>query len=85
MGESERLGFLVNHLKTNAFQFSKRAKIAQGTVSGIINGKRRMSRDIIDLIAIAYPQVSIEWVLRGIGPMLHEINDDRADAQILVD
>lgn len=73
MGESERLGFLINQLKTNAFQFSTHAKIAQGSVSNIINGKRRMSRDIIDSIIQYYPEVNIEWLLRGIGSPFHEV------------
>ena len=53
MGESERLNALINQLKTNAFQFSKRANIAQGSVSNIISGNRRLSRDIIDKVVLS--------------------------------
>ena len=73
MGESERLGLIINHLKTNAFQFSKRAKIAQGSVSNILNGRRRMSRDIIDQIIKTYPEINMEWILRGVGTMFHDL------------
>ncbi len=72
MGESERLGLLINHLKTNAFNFSKQAKIAQGTVSSILKKKRRLSRDLIDQISLTYPNINIDWLLRGIGDMFHQ-------------
>ena len=79
MGEGERLGLLINHLKTNAFQFSKHTKISQGSVSSIINGKRRMSRDIIDQISKAYPSINIDWLLKGAGEMFIQLPEDRTD------
>ena len=77
MGESERLGLLINHLKTNAFNFSKQAKIAQGTVSSILKKKRRLSRDLIDQISLTYPNINIDWLLRGIGDMFHQELEQR--------
>lgn len=47
ISESERLEALIKHLKTNAYRFSANAGIAQGAVSNIINGRRRLSRDIL--------------------------------------
>lgn len=78
MSESERLAELINHLKTNASQFSIRANIAQGSISNIINGKKRITRDIIDAIMTTHPNVSLDWLMKGVGGMFLIISEDQA-------
>ena len=80
MEEGERLGLLINHLKTNAFQFSKHAKISQGSVSSIINGKRRMSRDILDSIISTHQNVNIDWLIKGTGEMFIQLPEVQKEA-----
>lgn len=84
MSEAKRLNQLINLLKTNAFQFSKSARIAQGSISAITSGKKRISRDILDKITAQYPSVSIDWLLKGTGePFLSEPVPIRESVQML--
>lgn len=83
LSESERLESLIKHLKTNAYQFSLKAGIAQGAVSNIINGRRRLSRDIIDLIVQSFPKVSLDWLLRGIGTVF--LPEDHEQTEVVME
>lgn len=74
MKEGKRLDYLINLLKTNAFQFSQKANIAQGSVSAIINGRKRISRDILDSICTAYPEVNLNWLIKGTGDVFTKID-----------
>lgn len=67
MSEAKRLNELLNLLKTNQKQLSQSAGIAQGSISAIISGRKRITRDILDAITKKYPSVSLDWLILGKG------------------
>lgn len=41
------------------------------TLNNYTTGKRNVSYDVVDKILVRFPQVSAEWLIRGIGNMLN--------------
>ncbi|MEZ4925551.1 MAG: helix-turn-helix transcriptional regulator [Saprospiraceae bacterium] len=70
MSEAKRLRTLLNHLKMNASEFARIIGVQQSAISAITREKKRITRDILDAIADNYPDVNLNWLLKGRGLML---------------
>lgn len=56
-----------NHMTQKIFaQFTG---ISEGSLSGVLNSKTKPTLMMVDAIHEHFPQVSLEWLLYGIGPM----------------
>ena len=55
------------NLSVNAF--SKAIGMGQATVNNYFIGNRKLSFELIDKTLAAFPNLSAEWLLRGIGNM----------------
>ena len=49
------------------------------TLNNYTTGKRNVSYDVVDKILVRFPQVSAEWLIRGIGSMLNGCGCSSAD------
>lgn len=67
MKEQDQFKKLLKLLKTNANKFSKVTGVNMSTCYEVANGKRHLSRESLDLIIKAYPNLSLDWFMRGIG------------------
>ena len=72
MDEAQRMNLLLNHLKINASQFSKKTGIPQPSVSAIANGNKRITIEILHRIVKAYPFLSLDWLMKGVGTMFYD-------------
>lgn len=48
---------------------SKQINVAQATLNPQLRGDRTLAANIVEKILTAFPDVSAEWVMRGVGTM----------------
>lgn len=51
---------------------SKQINVAQATLNPQLRGDRTLAANIVEKILNAFPDVSAEWVMRGVGFMYHK-------------
>lgn len=68
----ERIQQLYTGMQLSASKFSLRIGINQGTFSRYINGQNSPSLELIIRILEAFPSVSADWLLRGVGTPINE-------------
>lgn len=69
----ERLIKFIEYLDISISQFEQRAKLANGFVS---NTNARMRNSSKNLISTQFPELNMEWLIRGKGEMLNKEEDD---------
>lgn len=84
MSEATRLKNLINQLNINASQFAKQAGIKQPTISAVMAGRKRITIDMVHSIRDSFPQVNLDWLLKGRGEMLIE-EENQSSTTILND
>ena len=73
---SQRIKSFFNekHLSINAA--SKKVGMNQTTLNRQLNGTNGLSCDCLQSILTAFPDLSAEWLFRGIGSMENKFNPD---------
>lgn len=66
---TERFKELIRAKSSSILDFSKRIDIAQTTLNSQLCSTRGISINVIMLTLNAFPDISAEWLLRGIGSM----------------
>lgn len=62
------LHFIDNQLHISVREFEKNLNLPQGTIQRAINGTN-MGIDKLQLIAEYYPELNMDWLIGGDGPM----------------
>lgn len=57
-------------LSVNAL--SKQINVAQATLNPQLRGDRTLAANIVEKVLEAFPDVSAEWLMRGVGTMYHK-------------
>lgn len=66
---TERFKELIRVKSSSILDFSKRIDIAQATLNSQLCSTRGISINVIMLTLNAFPDISAEWLLRGVGNM----------------
>ena len=61
---------------------SKQINVAQATLNPQLRGDRTLAANIVEKILEAFPDVSAEWLMRGVGTMYS--NHDTDDSSYMV-
>ena len=69
-----------NHMTQKIF--SQFTGISEGSLSGILNNKTRPTLQMVDAIHKHFPQVSLEWLLYGVGSMEEAAASPDGEAQV---
>ena len=72
MDIQERLKKVVEQSKFTPNAFASHCGIKQPTLDKQLKGLRGVSLDTIVAISHSFPELSMEWLLRGSGPMFSE-------------
>ena len=64
-----RITKLIESTGLNPTAFAAKIGVQQMTLWGQLNGKRKLSLETVLAILNAYPEVSAEWLMRGVGDM----------------
>lgn len=65
----ERIKQLMESQHLSQKAFAQFTGISEGTLSGVLNDRTRPTLQIVESIHNHFPNVSLEWLLYGIGPM----------------
>lgn len=77
----ERIKQLYESLHINQQTFAEFLGVSPATISSIIKHKSKPSLKIIEAIRKRYPNISLDWLMFGNGPMfLDEKSNDSASA-----
>lgn len=78
-----RVKTCMEKLKISANEMERQCGISHSTISSQVNGKSKLSATVIAELLAYRPDISAEWIFRGIGDMLitnkpMEINIDNS-------
>lgn len=71
--QGKRLDLVLNWLNVRQKGFAKISGISQGHVSAMLHGKKNISYESLNRIAHVIPEISINWLLTGLGSMFVEV------------
>lgn len=83
MDALQRLKDVLNYSGLSLRGFSIKCGISQPTLDKQIKGIRGISIETIMSVLYAFPEVSAEWLMRGIGTMLIKKDSDSAETERL--
>lgn len=67
MNERERLEYLMRCYNLTPSLFADKAGIQRASVSHILSGRNKISLDIVTRINAAFPDASLDWLIKGEG------------------
>lgn len=65
----ERIKELCSQMRMSENKFASEIGVNTQTLNNYTTGKRSVSYDVVDKILVHFPQVSAEWLIRGVGSM----------------
>lgn len=75
----ERIKELCFQMRISENKLANEIGVNTQTLNNYTTGKRGVSYDVVDKILVRFPQVSAEWLIRGIGTMLNNCGCSSAD------
>lgn len=80
---------IVSRIKTFMSQnsigssiFADKCDIPRPTLSQLLNGRnKKVSNEVLDKIHLAYPELSMMWLIFGEGEMMNEIGKNQTNSQ----
>lgn len=78
----QRVKLVLEDKSISVNALSKQINVAQATLNPQLIGDRTLAANIVEKILTAFPDVSAEWLMRGIGTMYS--NQDADDSSYMV-
>jgi hypothetical protein len=78
----QRVKLVLENKSISVNALSKQINVAQATLNPQLRGDRTLAANIVEKILTAFPDVSAEWLMRGIGTMYS--NQDADDSSYMV-
>lgn len=78
----QRVKLILEDKSISVNAISKQINVAQATLNPQLRGDRTLAANIVEKILTAFPDVSAEWVMRGVGTMYG--NQDIDDSSYMV-
>lgn len=78
----QRVKLILEDKSISVNALSKQINVAQATLNPQLRGDRTLAANIVEKILAAFPDVSAEWLMRGIGTMYS--NQDADDSSYMV-
>ncbi len=72
MEERDRIEKIMQKVNLNSTQFAMETGIQTSTLSHILNGRNKVSLDVLKKILNRYHNISSDWLILGVGPMLRQ-------------
>lgn len=76
--EKDRIEKIIEKEGLNATQFASEIGIKSPTLSHILNGRNNPSLDVLKRILDRYREISSDWLILGVGPMVRGIKQPQA-------
>lgn len=65
----QRIKLILEDKQVSVNSLSKLVDVAQTTLNTQLRGERALSANVVAKVLIAFPDVSAEWLMRGVGAM----------------
>ena len=78
----QRIKLILEDKSVSVNALSKQINVAQATLNPQLRGDRTLAANIVEKILTAFPDVSAEWLMRGVGTMYS--NQDADDSSYMV-
>lgn len=78
----QRVKLVLEDKSISVNALSKQINVAQATLNPQLRGDRTLAANIVAKILDAFPDVSAEWLMRGVGTMYS--NQDADDSSYMV-
>ena len=78
----QRVKLVLENKSISVNALSKQINVAQATLNPQLRGDRTLAANIVAKILDAFPDVSAEWLMRGVGTMYS--NQDADDSSYMV-
>lgn len=78
----QRVKLILEDKSISVNALSKQINVAQATLNPQLRGDRTLAANIVEKILTAFPDVSAEWLMRGVGTMYS--NQDADDSSYVV-
>ena len=72
----QRIMLILEDKQVSVNALSKLVDMSQTTLNTQLKGERALSANVVAKVLVAYPDVSAEWLMRGIGTMYHKEGTD---------
>lgn len=72
----QRIMLILEDKQVSVNALSKLVDMSQTTLNTQLKGERTLSANVVAKVLVAYPDVSAEWLMRGIGTMYHKEGAD---------
>lgn len=74
----QRVKLVLEDKSISVNALSKQINVAQATLNPQLRGDRTLSANIVEKILTAFPDVSAEWLMRGVGTMYSNQDADES-------
>jgi len=71
-----RLEFLLEYFELSASAFADKVGVQRSSLSHILSGRNKASLDFILKINDTFPELNLEWLIKGIGSFSSEQKQD---------
>ena len=78
----QRIMLILEDKQVSVNALSKLVDMSQTTLNTQLKGERALSANVVSKVLVAFPDVSAEWLMRGVGTMY--INQDADDSSYMV-
>lgn len=78
----QRVKCILEDKSISVNALSKQINVAQATINPQLRGDRTLAANIVEKILNAFPDVSAEWLMRGVGTMYSK--QDAGDSSYMV-
>lgn len=68
----QRIKCILEDKSLSVNALSKQINVAQATLNPQLRGDRTLAANIVEKVLEAFPDVSAEWLMRGVGTMFHK-------------
>ena len=68
----QRIKLILEDKQVSVNALSKLVGMSQTTLNTQLKGERTLAANVVAKVLIAYPDVSAEWLMRGVGTMYHK-------------
>lgn len=72
----QRVKLILEDKSISVNALSKQINVAQATLNPQLRGDRTLAANIVEKILTAFPDVSAEWLMRGVGTMYSDQDAD---------
>lgn len=79
----QRIMLILDDKQVSVNALSKLVEMSQTTLNTQLKGERALSANVVAKVLSVFPDVSAEWVIRGVGTMYHK-EGDREDVSYMV-